>query len=47
MTLIDASLTNNSLELEYLITNIPNQLITEDISELVSYSIKKFIMLPH
>jgi hypothetical protein len=47
MTLIYASLTNTSLELEYLVTNIPNQLIIEDISILVSDSIKKVITLPH
>jgi hypothetical protein len=47
MTFIDASLTNTSLELEYLITNIPIQLIIEDIFDLVSDSIKKIITLPH
>jgi len=47
MTLIYASLTNTSLELGYLVTNIPNQLIIEDISILVSDSIKKVITLPH
>jgi hypothetical protein len=41
MTFIDASLTNTSLELEYLITNIPIQLIIEDIFDLVFDSIKK------
>jgi hypothetical protein len=47
MTLIYAFLTNTSLELEYLVTYIPNQLIIEDISILVSDSIKKVITLPH
>jgi hypothetical protein len=47
MTLIYAFLTNISLELEYLVTYIPNQLIIEDISILVSDSIKKVITLPH